>query len=68
MYQNREQRVLLDHMMFTQNLVGGKLPLVVNPHAGKAEHEVHDNVNATLTAKRRASDHRPVSVVLQVNT
>lgn len=62
----RDEHILLDHLMFTQGLVDGTLPWQVKPHAGKVEHEIHDLINASLTGNAKTSDHRPVSVVVNV--
>ena len=62
--EQRDPHILLDHILFTQALVDGSAPLQVEPHAGLIEHEVHHLVNAGLSAKRRTSDHKPISVVL----
>lgn len=58
----RKQEILLDHILFTQGLVDGSLPLQVRPHAGYVEHEVHDLVNANVPSKQETSDHRPMSL------
>ena len=60
----RDPHILLDHILFTQPLVDGSLPLVINSHAGFVEHEVHELINAPLTSSQKTSDHRPVSVVV----
>jgi hypothetical protein len=57
----RDPHILLDHILFTQGLVDGSLPWRVGSHAGLVEHEIHQLVNAPLSAARRASDHAPVS-------
>jgi endonuclease/exonuclease/phosphatase family metal-dependent hydrolase len=61
----RDPRILLDHILFTQGLVDGSLPLEVKAGAGRVEHEVHELVNAAQPASARTSDHRPVSVLVQ---
>jgi hypothetical protein len=61
---DRHPNILLDHILFTQPLVNGVLPLRVNRQAGLVEHEVHELVNAQVPPKARTSDHRPVSVVV----
>jgi hypothetical protein len=60
---DRDPRILLDHILFTQGLVDGSLPWEIEAHAGKVEHEIHDLINATLPQSARTSDHKPVSVV-----
>ncbi|WP_309398626.1 hypothetical protein [Cerasicoccus maritimus] len=59
---SRDPHILLDHILFTQGLVNGRLPIEVKPGAGKIEHEIHELINAPLTISRKTSDHRPVSV------
>lgn len=59
---DRDPRILLDHILFTQGLVDGSLPWKIGARAGKVEHEVHDLVNAGLPQSAKTSDHRPVSV------
>lgn len=56
--------LLLDHILMSQPLVNGRLPLQANAHAGAVEHEAFDHGNAGASAKERTSDHRPVSVLL----
>lgn len=63
---NRRKEILLDHILFTQSLVDGSLPWRVHAHAGKVEHEVHDLINATLPGAAKTSDHKPVSVLVEV--
>ena len=58
----RDPRILLDHILFTQGLVDGSLPLQVNSGAGFIEHEIHDLINATLNSAQKTSDHKPVSL------
>jgi hypothetical protein len=53
--------LLLDHILFSQPLVNGSLPLQVNANAGLVEHEIHDRVNALATKRTYTSDHCPVS-------
>jgi endonuclease/exonuclease/phosphatase family metal-dependent hydrolase len=59
----RNPRILLDHILFTQGLVNGSLPWMIDAHAGKVEQEIHDLINATLPSKAKTSDHKPVSVL-----
>ncbi|MBN1649272.1 MAG: endonuclease/exonuclease/phosphatase family protein [Spirochaetales bacterium] len=63
----RDPRILLDHIMFTQGLVNGKLPVIINEKAGYVEHEIHDLINANNPKYARTSDHKPVSVVISRN-
>jgi hypothetical protein len=60
----RDPRILLDHILFTQGLVDGSLPWKIEERAGKVEHEIHDLINATLPASAKTSDHKPVSVMV----
>jgi endonuclease/exonuclease/phosphatase family metal-dependent hydrolase len=62
----RDPHILLDHVLFTQGLTDGSLPLLVQPRAGFVEHEIHDLINAGLTSRQETSDHRPVSVNITV--
>ena len=62
----RNPQILLDHILFTQPLVDGSLPLKVNSKAGWVEHEIHDLINASLTAKQKTSDHKPVSLEIDI--
>jgi hypothetical protein len=61
---NRNPHILLDHILFTQGLVDGSLPLKIDAHAGKVEHEIHDLTNAQLQKSAQTSDHKPVSVIV----
>lgn len=60
----RENPLLIDHILMTQALVRDRFPLRANARAGSVEHEAFDRGNVGASAKRRTSDHRPVSVVL----
>jgi hypothetical protein len=53
--------LLLDHLLMSQPLVRGVLPIVANAHAGRVEHEAFERHNAGATSARKTSDHRPVS-------
>ncbi len=64
---NRNPHILLDHILFTQGLVDGSLPLRIDAHAGKVEHEIHDLINAPLQKSAQTSDHKPVSVIVTTN-
>jgi hypothetical protein len=61
---NRDPHILLDHILFTQGLVDGSLPLRIDAHAGKVEHEIHDLINGPLQESAQTSDHKPVSVIV----
>jgi len=61
---NRNPHILLDHILFTQGLVDDSLPLRIDAHAGKVEHEIHDLINAPLKGNAQTSDHKPVSVLV----
>jgi hypothetical protein len=60
----RNPRVLLDHILFTQRLVDKTQFPRVDAKAGLVEHAIHERINARLPARQRTSDHRPVSVTL----
>jgi len=61
---DRNPHILLDHILFTQGLVDGSLPLKIDAHAGRVEHEIHDLINASLQKNAQTSDHKPVSVIV----
>jgi hypothetical protein len=63
---DRRPEILLDHILFTQGLVDGSLPIHVEAKAGFVEHEVHELVNANSPKYACTSDHRPVSVLVTV--
>ncbi len=56
--------LLLDHILMSQPLCRGQLPLVANPQAGQVESEDFERANAGSNSKTRSSDHRPVSLTL----
>jgi len=56
-----ENPLLLDHILISQPLCRGELPLVVNAGAGKVEHEAFERGNVESNSKTRTSDHRPVT-------
>lgn len=60
------QPILLDHVLFTQGLTDGSLPWRVPAKGGKVEHEIHELANANLPLSAKTSDHRPVTVVVDV--
>ena len=53
---------LIDHILFTQPLVGERASPRVKAGAGLVEHTIHQRINALLTQANRTSDHVPVSV------
>lgn len=57
---------LIDHILFTQGLVGEGARPRVRAEAGLIEHTIHDRINAPLPVRLRTSDHRPVSVTLSL--
>jgi endonuclease/exonuclease/phosphatase family metal-dependent hydrolase len=59
-----DRPILLDHIMFTQGLADGSLPVSVVAQSGRVEHEIHALINAPLPATSHTSDHVPVSVEL----
>lgn len=67
----RDPRILLDHILFTQSVVGEKAfertGLRVPAHAGKVEHAAHVAANSAFSGDvGETSDHRPVSVEIDV--
>lgn len=69
----RPENILLDHILFTQSVVGDDAPtrtgLRVRGGAGKVEHAAHVAANAPLEGSGgETSDHRPVSVTIEVAT
>ena len=61
----RDPHILLDHILFTQALVDGSLPIIIESKAGYVEHEIHDLINASNPKYAHTSDHKPVSVVVR---
>lgn len=57
--------LLLDHMLASQPLYRGELPLRAVARAGQVEHEAFERHNAGASSAARTSDHRPVSCVLE---
>ena len=53
---------LIDHVLFTQSLVGSDAMPRVGARAGLVEHTIHQRANAGLSSANRTSDHVPVSV------
>jgi hypothetical protein len=61
----RSPYILLDHIVFTEALSRRGLgPLIVNPHMGKVEHEIHDRIASLMPQRMEVSDHRPVTLVV----
>ena len=63
----RPEEILLDHIVFTQSVVGNealaRTGLRVPAKAGGVEHEIHNAVNAVFVSENDfTSDHRPVTV------
>jgi hypothetical protein len=56
--------LLLDHILMSQALCRGELPLVAHAHSGAVEHEAFARANAGASKSRQTSDHRPVSLRL----
>lgn len=56
--------LLIDHIMMSQAMCSGALPLVANAYAGQVEHEAFERANAGAAKNRQTSDHRPVSLEL----
>lgn len=61
---NRDPHILLDHILFTQAFVKNRMPLCVEAHAGKVEHECFDRITAQLPSGLRLSDHKPVTCLI----
>lgn len=64
---HRTPEILLDHILFTQGVVGQdalkNTGLRVAAKAGRVEHEIHNAVNAVFDREEdHTSDHRPVTV------
>ncbi|MCG6115758.1 MAG: hypothetical protein MEQ84_11230 [Mesorhizobium sp.] len=67
----RAPEILLDHIMFTQSVVGqdafAHSPVRVPAGAGRVEHAAHVAANSVFDRQEDfTSDHRPVSVELEV--
>lgn len=56
--------LLIDHILMSQPLVSGALPLQAHAQAGLVEHQAYERANAGASAKAKTSDHRPVSLLL----
>jgi len=61
---DRNPKILLDHILFTQSMVDGSLPIIIESKSGYVEHEIHDLINANNPKYARTSDHKPVSVMI----
>ncbi len=66
----RKPEILLDHIVFTQGVVGeeaiARTGLRVGAGAGRVEHEIHNAVNAVFDREEdHTSDHRPVTLDIQ---
>lgn len=61
------KKILLDHILFTQGLVNGTLPAIIEEKSGYVEHEIHDLINSTLPGYAKTSDHKPVSLIIKEN-
>ena len=59
--------LLLDHILISQPLVSGELPLMVNAGNGLVEHQAFERANAGANSSTITSDHRPVTCVLDDN-
>ena len=55
---------LIDHILFSQALVGRNVSPRVMAQAGLVEHTVHQRINSLLPESKQTSDHVPVSVTI----
>jgi hypothetical protein len=62
-----QNKLLIDHILMSQALVRGQLPLEIKAGAGFVEHQAYERANAGASASRISSDHRPVSIILSDN-
>lgn len=60
------KKQLIDHILFTQAFVNDGINPKINPKAGKVEHTIHEKINASLSKTRQTSDHRPISVEIEI--
>ncbi len=60
------RKQLIDHILFTQAFVNGSGTPRINPNAGLVEHTIHEKINANLKNALKTSDHRPVSVEIEI--
>lgn len=58
-------KLLLDHILISQPLCRGELPLEARAHSGLVEHEAFERANAGSNSKTITSDHRPVTIRLE---
>jgi len=56
--------LLIDHILMSQPLVSGALPVQAHAQAGRVEHQAYERANAGASAPAKTSDHRPVSLML----
>ena len=63
----RDNPLLLDHILISQPLCNGSFPLMVNAGGGLVEHQEFERANAGSNRNTISSDHRPVSVVFDEN-
>lgn len=61
----RNPKILLDHILFTQGLVDNSLPIKIGSKSGYIEHEIHELVNASNPKYANTSDHKPVSLIIK---
>lgn len=57
-----DNKLLIDHILYSQPLRGGPFPLHAKPQAGRVEHDAWNAYSAG--APYPASDHRPVTITL----
>lgn len=57
--------LLIDHILMSQALVSGKLPYKANSGGGFVEHQAFERGNVAASSKRKTSDHRAVSIILE---
>lgn len=57
-------KLLLDHILISQPLCRGTLPLEARAHSGQVEHEAFERANAGSNSKTVTSDHVPVTCQL----
>ena len=63
---DNSRKQLLDHILFTQAFVNNSGKPKIDSHAGLVEHTIHEKINASLSQANETSDHRPVSVKIDV--
>ena len=62
----RDPHILLDNILSTQALAAGNGPWRIVPGSGQVEHQAHEAANQGRIGSDWTSDHRPVSVVVEV--